>query len=156
MSEITRSCQGLAIVTGFEPKQERYGRLGPETGKLFGHGTAETAANAGNDDDTGLGHGFSFQSRLGLPLYSSERIPRLKTSYCQIPAYVTKDGSEMRELIHPVLHGGQHQSLAEASVPPGSRTQLHRHRMTDEIYHVTAGKLAAPSCQRRLLHNYRL
>jgi mannose-6-phosphate isomerase-like protein (cupin superfamily) len=63
----------------------------------------------------------------------------LKTSYRQIPAYVTKDGSEIRELIHPALHGGQNQSLAEATVPPGTRTLLHRHRMTEEIYHVTAG-----------------
>ena len=63
----------------------------------------------------------------------------MKTCYSQIPAYVTRDGSEIRELMHPAQHGGQNQSLAEATVPPGSRTLLHRPRMTEEIYHVTAG-----------------
>lgn len=63
----------------------------------------------------------------------------MKTCYHDIPAYVTKDGSEIRELLHPDHHGVQNQSLAEASIPPGSRTLLHRHRKTEEIYHVTAG-----------------
>jgi len=63
----------------------------------------------------------------------------LKTSCNQIPAYVTRDGSEIRELMHPAQHGGQNQSLAEAIVPSGGRTLLHRHRLTEEIYHITAG-----------------
>jgi len=63
----------------------------------------------------------------------------LKTSYSQIPAYDTKDRSEIRELMHPSVHGNRNQSLAEATVLPGTRTLLHRHRLTEEIYHVTAG-----------------
>jgi mannose-6-phosphate isomerase-like protein (cupin superfamily) len=63
----------------------------------------------------------------------------LKTSYSQIPAYDTKDGSEIRELMHPSGHGNRNQSLAEATVLPGTRTLLHRHRLTEEIYHVTSG-----------------
>lgn len=63
----------------------------------------------------------------------------MKTRYADIPAYVTKDGSEIRELMHPSLHGGRKQSLAEATVPVGTRTRLHRHGMTEEIYHVSAG-----------------
>ncbi len=63
----------------------------------------------------------------------------MKTSYSHIAAYITKDGSVIRELMHPVLHGGQNQSLAEATVSPGTRTLFHRHHMTEEIYHVTAG-----------------
>lgn len=63
----------------------------------------------------------------------------MKTSYSQIPAYDTKDGSEIRELMHPSVHGNRNQSLAEAAVLPGTRTLLHRHRLTEEIYHVTAG-----------------
>ena len=63
----------------------------------------------------------------------------MKTRYSDISAYVTKDGSEIRELIHPAHHGGQYQSLAEAIVPPGAKTLLHRHHRTEEIYHVTAG-----------------
>lgn len=54
-------------------------------------------------------------------------------------AYTTLDGSRIRELMHPAHHGVRHQSLAEATVPPGGRTRLHRHLRTEELYHVTAG-----------------
>ena len=63
----------------------------------------------------------------------------MKTSYRTIPAYVTKDGSEIRELMHPVVHGNARQSLAEAIIQPGEKTQLHRHRVSEELYHVTQG-----------------
>lgn len=61
------------------------------------------------------------------------------TRYADIPAYITKDGSEIRELLHPALHDVRRQSLAEAIVPAGSSTLRHRHRHSEEIYHVTAG-----------------
>lgn len=58
----------------------------------------------------------------------------------EVPAYVTKDGSEIRELMHPAVHAGARtQSLAEATVFPGQRTLLHRHGVTEELYHITAG-----------------
>jgi mannose-6-phosphate isomerase-like protein (cupin superfamily) len=63
----------------------------------------------------------------------------IRTAYADVPAYVTKDGSAVRELMHPSVQGGRNQSLAEATVQPGARTQPHRHRCTEEIYHVTAG-----------------
>jgi mannose-6-phosphate isomerase-like protein (cupin superfamily) len=63
----------------------------------------------------------------------------MKTSIAQVSAYITKDGSEIRELMHPKVHGARNQSLAEATVPPGRETRLHRHRQTEEIYHVTEG-----------------
>lgn len=59
--------------------------------------------------------------------------------YAQVPPYVTKDGSEIRELMHPTIHGNKAQSLAEARVPAGTRTLLHRHQLTEELYHITAG-----------------
>jgi len=63
----------------------------------------------------------------------------MQTRYAEIPAYITKDGSEIRELMHPAHHGNRLQSLAEATVAPGARTQLHRHAQTEELYHVTSG-----------------
>jgi mannose-6-phosphate isomerase-like protein (cupin superfamily) len=63
----------------------------------------------------------------------------MKTRYSDIPAFITKDGSTIRELMHPGHHGNRHQSLAEATVPPGGKTQLHRHIQTEEIYHITRG-----------------
>ncbi|GAB2180914.1 cupin domain-containing protein [Denitratisoma sp. agr-D3] len=64
----------------------------------------------------------------------------MKTAYADIAAYVTKDGSEIRELLHPDHHGNLNQSLAEATVPPGGKTRLHRHGRTEELYHVSAGR----------------
>jgi mannose-6-phosphate isomerase-like protein (cupin superfamily) len=64
----------------------------------------------------------------------------VKTSRAGVAPYVTKDGSEIRELMHPAVHGYPGaSSLAEATVPPGAETALHRHRVTEELYHVTAG-----------------
>ena len=53
--------------------------------------------------------------------------------------YITLDGSEIRELMHPAVHGNAAQSLAEARVPGGCRTARHRHRLSEEIYHLLAG-----------------
>lgn len=63
----------------------------------------------------------------------------MKSSYPALQPFVTKDGAEIRELMHPAVHGNRAQSLAEATVAPGQRTALHRHRATEEIYHFTAG-----------------
>ena len=63
----------------------------------------------------------------------------IKTTYSEIDAYITRDGSEIRELMHPDRHGSHNQSFAEARVPPGASTLLHLHRSSEEIYHVTAG-----------------
>lgn len=60
-------------------------------------------------------------------------------TYATVTAYRTRDGSEIRELMHPGVHGNRAQSLAEASVEPGTRTILHRHHRTEELYHITAG-----------------
>ena len=62
------------------------------------------------------------------------------THYAKIKPFITKDGSEIRELMHPGLHGNRFQSLAEASVNPGKQTFLHRHKVTEEIYHITHGQ----------------
>ena len=64
----------------------------------------------------------------------------MKTSYRDIAPYTTKDGSEIRELMHPSLHGNARQSFAEATVAPGCATLPHRHRTTEEIYYIVQGK----------------
>jgi mannose-6-phosphate isomerase-like protein (cupin superfamily) len=63
----------------------------------------------------------------------------MRSRYADAPAYITKDGSEIRELMHPSVHGNSRQSLAEATIAPGARTHLHRHALTEELYHVSAG-----------------
>lgn len=64
------------------------------------------------------------------------------TRYAAITPFTTKDGSQIRELMHPAQHanlGVRAQSFAEAIVAPGQTTQLHMHRVAEEIYHVTQG-----------------
>lgn len=63
----------------------------------------------------------------------------MKSSRGTVKAYITKDGSEIRELMHPAVQGNRQQSLAEATVHPGQHTALHRHLVTEEIYHFTRG-----------------
>ncbi len=63
----------------------------------------------------------------------------MKTRRDEVHAFITKDGSEVRELMHPASHGNQHQSLAEAKVPVGGSTLRHRHRQSEELYHFLAG-----------------
>ena len=62
-----------------------------------------------------------------------------RTSLGEVAPYVTRDGSEIRELLHPGAHAVRNQSLAEAVVRPGAATLLHRHETSEEIYHVTRG-----------------
>lgn len=54
-------------------------------------------------------------------------------------AFVTKDGSLVRELMHPAKHACRSQSLAEALVEPGAVTTLHLHRKTEELYFILEG-----------------
>ena len=54
-------------------------------------------------------------------------------------AFVTKDGSLVRELMHPAKHASRAQSLAEALVEPGAITALHLHRETEELYFILEG-----------------
>lgn len=54
-------------------------------------------------------------------------------------AFVTKDGSRIRELMHPAKHASRAQSLAEAVVDPGATTALHRHRTSEELYYILEG-----------------
>ena len=54
-------------------------------------------------------------------------------------AFITADGSSIRELAGLPSGNADRQSLAEATVPPGGETAEHFHRTTEEIYTFTAG-----------------
>lgn len=65
------------------------------------------------------------------------------SSYARIEPFTTLDGSEIREWAGggratPSLPA-RNQSLAEATIPPGGATTAHYHRLTEELYLVTAG-----------------
>lgn len=57
----------------------------------------------------------------------------------EVPAFITKDGSEIRELLAYRNSGLRNQSLAEARLPIGGSTQEHYHPQAEEIYFITAG-----------------
>ena len=56
------------------------------------------------------------------------------------PSFITKDGSEIRELLAHRNSGIRNQSLAEARVPVGGSTQEHYHAKTEEIYFIASGQ----------------
>lgn len=56
------------------------------------------------------------------------------------PAFITKDGSEIRELLAYRNSGIRNQSLAEARVPVGGGTVEHYHARAEEIYFITHGR----------------
>ena len=53
--------------------------------------------------------------------------------------FVTKDGSQIRSILDRTNAPVQHQSLAEATLPPGASTGAHRHPKSEEIYYVLSG-----------------
>lgn len=54
-------------------------------------------------------------------------------------AFITADGSSIRELAGIPTGNAANQSLAEAVVPPGKQTIAHFHRVSEEIYLFTGG-----------------
>jgi mannose-6-phosphate isomerase-like protein (cupin superfamily) len=56
-----------------------------------------------------------------------------------VPAFTTKDGSEIRELLAHRNSAIRKQSLAEARLPPGASTTPHYHPLTEEIYYLLEG-----------------
>ena len=64
----------------------------------------------------------------------------IKSEYPKARPYITKDGSIIRELMHPAVHGNVKQSLAEAVVPVGSTTLKHKHIKSEELYHILEGQ----------------
>lgn len=57
-----------------------------------------------------------------------------------VASFVTKDGSEIRELLAHRNSVIRNQSLAEATIAPGKSTQEHYHLKTEEIYYITLGE----------------
>jgi mannose-6-phosphate isomerase-like protein (cupin superfamily) len=56
-----------------------------------------------------------------------------------VPAFTTKDGSEIRELLAERNSCIRKQSLAEARLPVGAQTAPHYHPQTEEIYYILSG-----------------
>ncbi|MGW8256924.1 MAG: cupin domain-containing protein [Thermoguttaceae bacterium] len=58
----------------------------------------------------------------------------------RVPAFITKDGSEIRELLAHRNSSIRNQTLAEARLLPGASTAPHAHLKTEEIYYILEGQ----------------
>jgi mannose-6-phosphate isomerase-like protein (cupin superfamily) len=56
-----------------------------------------------------------------------------------VAPFITKDGSEIRELLAYRNSVIRNQSLAEARLPAGASTREHYHPKAEEIYYITHG-----------------
>jgi len=54
--------------------------------------------------------------------------------------FITKDGSEIRELLAYRNSSIRNQSLAEATIAVGTSTEEHYHPKSEEIYYILSGK----------------
>ncbi|MBN2292849.1 MAG: cupin domain-containing protein [Pirellulales bacterium] len=57
----------------------------------------------------------------------------------EVEPFITKDGSQIRELLAHRNSCIRNQTLAEARLPVGSSTAPHRHLKTEEIYYILTG-----------------
>lgn len=55
-------------------------------------------------------------------------------------AYVTLDGSWIRELVRPERGGSRNVSVAEAVIQPREATRRHSHSVSDEVYYILSGE----------------
>jgi mannose-6-phosphate isomerase-like protein (cupin superfamily) len=62
-----------------------------------------------------------------------------KSNLDALRAFVTADGSTIRELAGPSWTAARAQSLAEATVAPGAQTAEHYHPSSEELYLFLAG-----------------
>jgi mannose-6-phosphate isomerase-like protein (cupin superfamily) len=58
----------------------------------------------------------------------------------EVPAFITRDGSEIRELLAHRNSKIRNQSLAEARLKVGACTLEHYHPRAEEIYYITHGR----------------
>jgi mannose-6-phosphate isomerase-like protein (cupin superfamily) len=56
-----------------------------------------------------------------------------------VKPFITRDTSEIREILAPRNSSIKHQSLAEARLLPGRSTEEHYHIQTEEIYYILSG-----------------
>ena len=54
--------------------------------------------------------------------------------------FTTKDGSTIRSLLDMANAPVEKQSLAEASLPTGAKTDRHYHKVSEEFYYILEGE----------------
>ena len=62
-----------------------------------------------------------------------------KANLDELEAFITRDGSSIRELAGPAWTAARNQSLAEATVAAGGETAEHYHPRAEELYYFRGG-----------------
>jgi mannose-6-phosphate isomerase-like protein (cupin superfamily) len=62
-----------------------------------------------------------------------------KANLAELEAFITLDGSSIRELAGPAWTAARNQSLAESTIPPAGETAEHYHPRSEELYYFVAG-----------------
>jgi mannose-6-phosphate isomerase-like protein (cupin superfamily) len=62
-----------------------------------------------------------------------------KANLDSLQAFITRDGSSIRELAGPAWTAARNQSLAEATLPAGGETAEHYHPRAEELYYFVSG-----------------
>ena len=60
-------------------------------------------------------------------------------------SFITKDGSAIRSILDRTNAPVQNQSLAEARVPAGGRTERHYHKVAEELYFILRARARSNS-----------
>ncbi len=63
-----------------------------------------------------------------------------KANLDELEAFITLDGSSIRELAGPAWTAARAQSLAEATLAPGGETAEHYHPRSEELYYFCDGE----------------
>ena len=57
-----------------------------------------------------------------------------------VEPFITKDSSQIREILTPANSSIKNQSLAEARLAPGMSTDEHFHPKAEEVYYILEGR----------------
>jgi phosphoribosylaminoimidazole-succinocarboxamide synthase len=108
--------------------------------RLAGAGWLEQGT-AGTDAPRGCHRGDGCPLPRGIPQAHRQGSHGMKVvNRNDVETFVTKDSSEIREILAPANSEMKNQSLAEAGVSPGRSTEEHFHPLTEEIYYILEGR----------------
>lgn len=81
---------------------------------------------------------LSFRASVARVIAPSSETMTVQNLAAQ-PPFVTKDGSTIRSILDRTNAPVQNQSLAEARVAAGERTERHYHKIAEELYFILEG-----------------
>ena len=97
--------------------------------------TNDSFSSPADGSSHGRQRNLGFRRASGRGIFKTMTVQNLSA---QRP-FITKDGSTIRSILDRTNAPVQNQSLAEARVPAGSRTERHYHKVLEELYFILEG-----------------